>query len=316
MMDTVQALVANNIGLAASASLLLAVILVLVGISTELFRRSDVEERLRAAPLSWTGQVESGPARTSAVGQLFRYVESNFDTNDAKKLGAIQKDLLAAGFFGRSAVAWFYFARIVGTVVLAIVGFLYAVIFMPQQPLTVMMLGALLGGMLGLVLPKIYIDRRAKAVKQTYTSGFPDFLDLLVVATESGLSVEGAIMRVSGEIAETYPALGANLHMMTLEMRAGRAIQDALQSFAERVQLPEVKAFATLVRQSAELGTGLADALRVYSDDMRHQRLSRAEERANGLPAKLVLPLGLFVFPVVLVVIMVPIAIRLLKVMT
>ena len=68
---------------------------------------------------------------------------------------------------------------------------------------------------------------------------------------------------------------------------------------------------AALLRQSVELGTDVAEALRVFSDEMRDRRLLRAEEQANKLPVKMVAPLGLFIFPVILMTVMVPVAIRL-----
>ena len=70
-----------------------------------------------------------------------------------------------------------------------------------------------------------------------------------------------------------------------------------------------------MLRQSIELGSDTADALRVFSDEMREQRLLRAEETANKLSVKMVIPLGLFIFPVVLMVIMLPVVIKLLSVL-
>jgi tight adherence protein C len=66
-----------------------------------------------------------------------------------------------------------------------------------------------------------------------------------------------------------------------------------------------------LIQQSAELGSSINEALRVYSDDMRHKRLSRAEEKAYSLPAKLTVPMMLCIFPVIFVVIMLPVIVRL-----
>ena len=86
---------------------------------------------------------------------------------------------------------------------------------------------------------------------------------------------------------------------------------EALEHFGDRLGLDEARAFATLIQQSAELGSSITDALRVYSDDMRHKRLSRAEEKAYALPAKLSLPMMLCIFPVIFVVILLPVVVRL-----
>jgi tight adherence protein C len=88
-------------------------------------------------------------------------------------------------------------------------------------------------------------------------------------------------------------------------------MSDALEHLSERLGLEEARSFSTLIQQSEELGSSITDALRVYSDDMRHKRLSRAEEKAYSLPAKLSVPMMLCIFPVLFVVIMLPVFVRL-----
>ena len=98
------------------------------------------------------------------------------------------------------------------------------------------------------------------------------------------------------------------------ETRAGRSTADALGTFADRLNLDEARAFVIMLRQSLELGTDIGEALRVFSDEMRAKRLLRAEETANKLPVKMVIPLGGLIFPVILMVVMLPVIIRLLAV--
>ena len=172
-------------------------------------------------------------------------------------------------------------------------------------------LAVMAGGIIGYIGPSFYIDRRIAKNKDEHRSGFPDFLDLMVVCADSGLSMEAALERVGRELGDTYPSLCANIHMTNLEIRAGKSMTDALEHFGDRLGLDEARAFATLIQQSAELGSSITDALRVYSDDMRHKRLSRAEEKAYSLPAKLALPMMLCIFPTIFVIIMLPVVVRL-----
>jgi len=169
----------------------------------------------------------------------------------------------------------------------------------------------IVAGIVGYVGPSIYIDKRISARKVEHRGGFPDFMDLLVVCAESGLSMEAALERVGRELGDSYPSLATNIHLTNLETRAGRPLKDALEHFADRLGLEEAQAFATLINQSIDLGSSVTDALRVYSDDMRHQRLSRAEEKAYALPAKLSLPMMICIFPVIFVVILLPVFVRL-----
>ena len=81
----------------------------------------------------------------------------------------------------------------------------------------------------------------------------------------------------------------------------------------KRVRIDEIRSLGSLLQQTEELGTNLSSALRVYSDEMRTRRLLRAEERAHALPVKLVLPLALFVFPVMLIVALLPLFVRIHK---
>jgi tight adherence protein C len=176
---------------------------------------------------------------------------------------------------------------------------------------TIFWLMLIVAGIVGYVGPSMYIDKRIAARKVEHRSGFPDFMDLLVVCAESGLSMEAALERVGRELGDSYPSLATNIHLTNLETRAGRPLKDALEHFADRLGLEEAQAFATLINQSIDLGSSVTDALRVYSDDMRHQRLSRAEEKAYALPAKLSLPMMICIFPVIFVVILLPVFVRL-----
>ena len=82
---------------------------------------------------------------------------------------------------------------------------------------------------------------------------------------------------------------------------------------AKLAALEESRAFATLINQSIELGSSITEALRVYSDDMRHKRLSRAEEKAYRLPVLISIPLVVFMLPVMIGVLMLPASIRVVR---
>jgi tight adherence protein C len=188
----------------------------------------------------------------------------------------------------------------------------FIVLPMVMEPSSSILWLAVMGtGLLGYVAPSIYLDRRIASRRNEHRAGFPDFMDLLVVCADSGLSMEAALERVGRELGDSYPSLCANLHMANLEIRAGRTMTEALDHLGDRLGLDEARSFATLIQQSAELGSSITDALRVYSDDMRHKRLSRAEEKAYALPAKLTIPMMLCIFPVLFVVILLPVIVRL-----
>jgi tight adherence protein C len=143
-----------------------------------------------------------------------------------------------------------------------------------------------------------------------YREGFPDVLDLLVASVEAGLSLDAAVSRVADEMARRHPRLGDHLRFLTLELRAGRARKDAWTNLADRLGIEEARSFATMLRQAETMGTSLGETLSVFAAEMRTKRMLRAEEKAMALPAKLVVPMILFIFPCLLSVLVLPAAYR------
>jgi tight adherence protein C len=244
-----------------------------------------------------------------AAQRVLDYTTKHYGSIGAREGKVLRQRMIRAGIYDPRAVGYFFVGRLVLAVVLAMAAFAILPMFFMLGP-SLFWLAVLMAGVLGYVGPSFYLDRRISARRDEHRAGFPDFMDLLVVCADSGLSMEASLERVGGELAETYPSLGANIHMTNLEIRNGRTMTDALEQFGDRLGLEEARSFATLIQQSAELGSSITDALRVYSDDMRHKRLSRAEEKAYSLPAKLSIPMMVCIFPVLFVVILLPVIVR------
>ncbi|KUM25673.1 type II secretion protein F [Mesorhizobium loti] len=224
---------------------------------------------------------------------------------------ALEAKLFRAGFYQSSAPLIYTLCRL-GAVC---IGFLvvYALLsrILPEKlPAFIPVAGAALFGLACIVIPSIMLDRFERTQKQIYRRSFPDFMDMMITCADAGMSLEAAVERVSQEMAATHKWLGIQLAIMNLQLRAGKPLREALRELADRIGLDEAKALAVLFRQSEELGTSLTEALRVYSAEMRSQRILQAEERANALPVKMMIPLGLCIFPVVMMVIMLPVIIR------
>jgi tight adherence protein C len=227
----------------------------------------------------------------------------------------LRRDLMRAGFFYSEAISYYIFARLATVVVLPTLTY-FAVERLMVGHAWYFKLGLVaLVTFLAVLGPDAYIARRQRKLRDRYRLDFPDLLDLLVVCVDAGLSLEAALERVSSQIMRQNRAMGTNLLLMGAEMRAGRSLVDALDSLADRLDLNEGHSFVAMLRQSVELGTDIGDALRVFSDEMRDRRLLRAEERANQLPVKMVGPLGLCIFPVILMLVLLPVILRLLTVM-
>ncbi|MER8515746.1 type II secretion system F family protein [Mesorhizobium sp. M1060] len=300
-------LISIAVFLAAVAIFLLAALIFLPALQT----RKLVAQTLMAEGIpnrrSLVGQEEL--ARISAqqpVQAYFRSIEKERD-----EPSALDAKLFRAGFYQPSAPLIYTVSRLAAVCVgFAVTYGLLSRILPPQLPGLFVFGGSALLGLACIVIPSIALDRFENGQKQIYRRGFPDFMDMMITCADAGMSLEAAVERVGAELAGTHKWLGIQLSIMNLQLRAGKPLREALRELADRIGLEEARALAVLFRQSEELGTSLTDALRVYSDEMRGQRIFRAEERANTLPVKMMIPLGLCIFPVVMMVVMLPVIIR------
>lgn len=245
-----------------------------------------------------------------ALSKLIEYTTKHYSESNDENMKVLRRRLVQAGIYDPRGVAYFFIGRTALAIGLAAAIFVLLPLVRPTGG-SLFWLMVVAGGIVGYVGPSMYIDRRISARTLQHRYGFPDFMDLLVVCADSGLSMEASLERVGRELGQGYPSLSANIHLTNLEIRAGRPLKDALEHFADRLALDEARAFATLINQSIDLGSSITDAMRVYSDDMRHKRLSRAEEKAYSLPAKLTVPMMVCIFPVLFVVILLPVIVRL-----
>jgi tight adherence protein C len=244
-----------------------------------------------------------------AARKLIDYATKHYSADDSNDTKILRRRLVQAGIYETHAAAYYFIARAGLAVGLAVTVFFGLPLFGFEAKAS-FWLFVLAAAVLGYLIPSFYLDRRIAGKRMEHQAGFPDFMDLLVVCADAGLSMEAALDRIGRELADSYPSLAANIHMANLEIRAGRAMTEALEHLCDRLGLEEARSFATLIAQSDELGSSISDALRVYSDDMRHKRLSRAEEKAYSLPAKLAVPMMVCIFPVLFVVILCPVIVR------
>jgi tight adherence protein C len=270
-------------------------------------RRAGEAAHATAAPAGGKGRAAAAlpPSRSSlALEKVVASVNRLFGEGESAASKVLRSRLIQAGYYGQSAPAVFLTVRVVLLGALGLAGFMLGAMTDAHVTKTYMyMVG---GAGLGYMAPKVALDQIVSTRMDEHRSGFPDFLDLMIVCCEAGLSMEASINRVSREMADAYPSLSANLYFATLEIRAGRSVNDAFANLAGRLGIEEARTFATLLQQSAELGSSLIDSLRIYSDDMRNKRMMRAEEKANQLPSKMVIPMMIFIFPILFLIMLFP----------
>lgn len=227
------------------------------------------------------------------------------EPKDKEQLGAIRKKLLQAGYRSRTAIRTFYFSR--GLIAIGLMTLAVVVLSLREgvgMTTYLVACGAMLG--IGYLAPNYWVTRRIQARQEQIKNGFPDALDLMLVCVEAGQSLDQSLQRVSVDVMHAHPALGEELEVVAHEARAGKDRSLVLREFADRSGVNDVASFVTVLIQSAQFGTSVADALRVYAAEMRDKRLLRAEEKANVLPTKLTLGTMFFTVPPLILILIGP----------
>ena len=266
-------------------------------------RLDEIATDTGAAPKASLGEV---------IARVMRPVERYVMPKDSERAGT-QQQLQFAGYRSASAVATFYGAKL-ALATLMLLGWLLAAQFLPQISSGRVVFIALSASFFGLILPGMWLDRSVKKRHKLLRDGFPDALDLLIVCVESGLGLTQALQRVADELDVSHPELAGEIAQVTAQMRAGVDREDALRGLATRTGLDDVRGLVSLLTQTLRFGTGIAEALRVYSEDFRDRRMQLAEEAAAKIGTKLIFPLVLCLFPSFFVVAIGPAVIKLVEV--
>ncbi len=165
----------------------------------------------------------------------------------------------------------------------------------------------LLFSLLGWMLPGIWLKGRVRTRQKGVIKSLPDALDLVTTCVEAGLGLDAALARVAEKSSGT---LADEISRMLREVAMGKLRRDALTEMADRIGVDELTSFVNAIIQAEQLGVGIAQVLRVQSDQMRTRRRQRAEQTAHEAPIKMIFPLVLFIFPAFMLVILGPAVIR------
>ena len=265
-----------------------------------LFYRDVIRERLSALVDERLG-TSSSPlfalfhSRQRAVEQIVRPFQ-NVLPRGTQESSVVQKRLIRAGFRKDSAINTFFGAKVVLPLSLALLVTMTGIY--SWSPFFVYVVAAVLG----FLLPDFWLGNRISNRQLKIRLGLPEALDLMVICSEAGLSLDQALLRVSQELRLSQPELADELGLLMLEQKAGRPRAEALKALADRTNIDSVRTLVNTLIQADTFGTSIAKALRVFSDTMRTQRRQRAEERAAKTTVKLVFPLVFFIFPSLFVV--------------
>jgi tight adherence protein C len=297
---------ANQIPILLSALAFLAVFLFLFGVAQYFSHRSRRREMLQktqedyyeATPLSVNDS--NAEKKSPVLGGVFNVLSSlgkGVMSEKSKEYSAMRIKFLKAGIRNPNALHLFWGTKLALSLLLPFWFLIVRTAMLSNMSSNATLVTIIVVGLLGWLLPGLWLDMKTKIRKRKILEGLPDALDLLVVCVEAGMGLDAAISRVGEEIKLGHKELSDELKLLNLEIRAGKSRREAMRNFATRTDIEEVRNLVTVLIQTDKFGTSVAQALRVYSDVFRTKRFQKAEEIAAKLPTKLIFPLIIFIFP-------------------
>jgi tight adherence protein C len=195
-------------------------------------------------------------------------------------------------------------AKLLGLKVLASIAIVViSIMYTDGQPFFARILIPIFGAILGFYLPEYWLVREKKKRQREITKALPDTLDLLTTCIDAGLGFDAALQKV----AEKWNnPLAQEFKLASIEMGMGFSREEALRHIIDRTEVPEVTSFIAVLIQAYKLGVSISNVLHLQSEQLRLRRRQWAEEEAHKAPIKMLIPLALFIFPAIFVVILGP----------
>lgn len=304
-----------HIALVAATAALLAVLTVW----RALMERTPVQRRINgladrrdALKRDLTASKRRGPQVSRSVGVAKRTVE-RLKLMRGQTAAQAAKKLVQAGFRSNDAVAVYLFAKLclplvcgIGAVFALYVLDLYS---LQDQMKLVVSCGAVLAGF---YLPELYIKNITQKRRESLIKALPDMLDLMVICTEAGSSLDATLGRVANEIRPSSPEMADEVELTGIELGFLPDRRQALENFCDRTGIKHIDALVSTLIQTEKYVTPLAQSLRVLARELRDERLMAAEAKAARLPATLMVPMVIFILPVLFIVLIGPGALNIL----
>ena len=211
-----------------------------------------------------------------------------------------------AGYHLRDSLLHYYSLKMLATVLLPIL-VLIVMFIIPGVRTEALVYSVITSVVVGYLAPSFILDKLIATRQKTLKRSFPDALDMIVICSEAGLSLDAALQKVAAELVISHPELASELNLVIAETRAGVERHIALQRVVERTGVEDIRGLVSTLAQSMRFGTSIAEALRIFAEELRDKRMQAAEEAAAKIGLKLIFPLGVCLLPAFLMVVLVPV---------
>ena len=238
--------------------------------------------------------------------KLSKFAPKKKNANKNKTLEAIRKQLRYAGMFMDPADFQFIkYAFLIGSVFVTLI-----IMIIVKTDLAIKFLIFVSGILLGVMGPTMYLKSRVTSHQTGIKKQLPDAMDLLCVCIEAGLSFDAALLKVSQKLKGPFID---ELLIVYREIQMGRTRREALQNLCDATNLDELKTFASALVQAEQLGIPINNVMRAQSEQLRIERSQQAKEKGMKASIKMLVPMLLFIFPVVFIILMGPTVLNILE---
>jgi tight adherence protein C len=224
---------------------------------------------------------------------------ANVKKNAKYKL--VEKQLRLAGL-SVSPENFLFYKKAIMVLIVVVMAFIAAI--------TKMILLVLVGLLIALLLPNMYLNGKVKSYQQGIRDQLPDAMDLLSVCIESGLSFDASLLKVSERMEGPFIE---ELLKLYRQIQMGVPRSDALRNMANSSEIPELKTFIAALAQATQLGIPMNNIMKVQSETLRETRMQMAREKGQKAPVKMLLPMVGLIFPVLFIVILGPVVINIMN---
>ena len=268
--------------------------------------QKQLRDRLSGAAKAPAGR-QKGPGLLPLLQRIGQAAAEPFMPKSREKQSGLRHSLARAGIYSPSAVRLMTGCKVIFLVAGLVAGYVVGLAW------DMMLLGVSLGGIVGYLLPTLWLRLKIKANQRSLNHGLADALDLMVVCVEAGLTVDSAMQRVGQELGLVHPALSRELGIAHMETRVGLARTEALRNLGQRTSNAALQSLAAMLIQADRFGTSIAQALRIHADTLRQNRQHAAEEMAAKASVKMTFPLVLFVFPATFIILAGPTVVKMMQ---
>jgi tight adherence protein C len=217
-------------------------------------------------------------------------------------------------YAGRPVTTASFFAIVAGNVLVFVLAYLLVAFALSSgSPSPMVLLAVVLIALPAAMLPMLWLSAQAKARQRAILRDLPNSLDLITICVEAGLGLEGAFKQL---IDKQDGPLAAEFRQMLREVGVGKTRRQALLDLSDRMDLDDARSLTNAIIQADQLGTSLAQVLRVQSQALRVRQRQRIEQEARKAPVRMVFPLVFCLMPSLFIFILGPIIVSILEFIT